>query len=243
MQGVAVGHPGDQSCGGTKRHDAIALDREVALVRGHGAGVVRQKGVDQAEQLHGALVLTQIFVTLEQEDVLLPVLAVDAELAGPLLASDNPDHRPETLNPHRVARHTVRAWYAEVQIEAVEQGRRTGLHIQRRQLRQLCVDALKHCKVIIPGLVQVVILRALVGAVLLVCAESRDGRIGFLHLVQIVLDAVPSIHEVVAVALQECTLAKSVCPGLDHGMQGHQHVQHRLDVAISKEQLRSFFEG
>lgn len=158
MEGVAVGHPGNQSCRRTQWHDAVALDREVALVRRHGAGIVRQKSVDQAKQLHGTLVLTQIFVTLqrntmeklntvvlnvmsrnkrlerkmrqkregerhrsaqnlaiqnstkthlEQEDVLLPVLAVDAELAGPLLASDNPDHRPETLDPNRVARHTV----------------------------------------------------------------------------------------------------------------------------------------
>jgi len=70
MQGVAVGHPGDQPSRGTERHDTVALDAEVSLVGRHSAGIVRQKGVDQAEQLHGALVLTQIFVTLQERNTM-----------------------------------------------------------------------------------------------------------------------------------------------------------------------------
>jgi hypothetical protein len=47
-----------------------------------GAGVVVQQRVDQSEELHGALVLAQVFVALEEEDELAAVLAIHLRREG-----------------------------------------------------------------------------------------------------------------------------------------------------------------
>lgn len=63
---VAVGYPADHAGVVGQRHDRISLDAQVHASR---RPLARQQRVHQAEQLHHALVLPQIFSTLEQEQV------------------------------------------------------------------------------------------------------------------------------------------------------------------------------
>lgn len=57
VQRVAVWHPADESAVGAERDDGVTRDRQVAL---GSAALCGQHGVDQAEELHDALVLTQV---------------------------------------------------------------------------------------------------------------------------------------------------------------------------------------
>ena len=55
---------------GTEMEERTGYVREVSP---EGVSVAAQQGVDETKQLHDSLVLAQIFVTLQQELVLLPI--------------------------------------------------------------------------------------------------------------------------------------------------------------------------
>lgn len=57
VQRVAVGHPADQTAVGAQRDDSVASNGQVTL---RCAALRAQHGVDQAKELHHALVLAQV---------------------------------------------------------------------------------------------------------------------------------------------------------------------------------------
>jgi len=66
------------------------------------------------------------------------------------------------------------------------------------------------------------------GGVLLIGAEGGDGAAALRHGLQVVLDALPGVAQVVAVRLQKGGFPEGVGARIDHRVQRHQHVQHRL---------------
>ena len=62
VQRVALRHPLYEARVGGERHDGVALDAEVEA---SAAGVHGEQRVDQAKELHHALVLPQVLVTLK----------------------------------------------------------------------------------------------------------------------------------------------------------------------------------
>ena len=81
VQRVRVRHPRQQPRVGGEWDDREALDGQVAPER---LRVVEEERVDEAEELHDALVLPQVLVALEQEHVLAAVAAHDRQLPRPL---------------------------------------------------------------------------------------------------------------------------------------------------------------
>ena len=72
-------------CGNYEFHHQHHQAAQLALLSNMYANYVKIQGVDEAEELHGALVLPQILVALQQEHVLAAVAAEDGQLPGPLL--------------------------------------------------------------------------------------------------------------------------------------------------------------
>jgi len=64
VEGVAVGHPADDADVVAQGRHGVAPDGQVAPAR---LGVVGQERVDEAEELHDALVLAQVLVDLQQQ--------------------------------------------------------------------------------------------------------------------------------------------------------------------------------
>ena len=93
--------------------DPESLDAEVEPRARLGRGEQR---VDEAEELHHALVLPQVLVPLEQEDVLHPVRAHDGEPARPLLRRHHLDRRREPLDRDHLAVGAVRARHGELEV-------------------------------------------------------------------------------------------------------------------------------
>ena len=96
MQGVAVLHPSQQTCVRSQRNDRVTLDMEAPLetVRIDG-----EKRVDQAKQLHDSLVLTQIFMALENVLIISPVTSFEGETTGALLRCNDGKLGRKACNP------------------------------------------------------------------------------------------------------------------------------------------------
>lgn len=60
MEGITILHPTEKTSVGSQRNNRKALDVQAPLET---VGIDGQEVVNQAEQLHNSLVLTQIFVT------------------------------------------------------------------------------------------------------------------------------------------------------------------------------------
>ena len=99
--------------------------------------VIDEQRVDQAEQLHDALVLPQVLVALEQEHVLLAVGALDGEFAGPLLRGYHLQRRLDIGDAHRHLVGTVGAGHGQFQVLTQKQLRGHVVQLEARQLRQL----------------------------------------------------------------------------------------------------------
>ena len=82
VQSVRVGHPTDQARVCRQRNDSKPLDGQIAPER---LGVAQKKRVDQTEELHDPLVLSQVLVALQQERVRPSVGPTNAKLARTLL--------------------------------------------------------------------------------------------------------------------------------------------------------------
>ena len=62
VDGVGLRDPANEARIGRQRDDGVSGNAEVAL---RGLAVISQHGVDQTEQLHHALVLSQVLMTLQ----------------------------------------------------------------------------------------------------------------------------------------------------------------------------------
>ena len=131
MQRVVMRHPADDTRVGRQRTHRVALNVEVAL---GGLHVMRQQRVDEAEELHDALVLAQILVALEQKVVRVAVRAKDGELARALLRGDDGQRGRERLDRHHVLAGSVGAGHTQLQAGGIQQARRNVLQLERRQL-------------------------------------------------------------------------------------------------------------
>mmetsp|Transcript_30070 Transcript_30070/g.97887 ORF Transcript_30070/g.97887 Transcript_30070/m.97887 type:complete len:305 (+) Transcript_30070:3296-4210(+) len=86
VQRVAVGNPANEAGIGRERHNRISTDRQSSL---SGVRVVSEQVVHQPEQLHDALILPQVLVTLEQIVVIASIGAVNEQAPWALLARDD----------------------------------------------------------------------------------------------------------------------------------------------------------
>jgi hypothetical protein len=86
VQSVAVRDEAEQARLRTKRDCGIAFNVEMALARFH---VIRKKSVAKTEQLHDTLVLTNIFMTLEDVDPCFSVTTTHLQFPRSLLGLDD----------------------------------------------------------------------------------------------------------------------------------------------------------
>mmetsp|Transcript_13522 Transcript_13522/g.28909 ORF Transcript_13522/g.28909 Transcript_13522/m.28909 type:complete len:454 (-) Transcript_13522:2570-3931(-) len=212
VQGVAVGHPADEAAVGAEGDDGVACNREVAL---RGSPVVGEHSVDKAKQLHHALVLPQVLVTLEQEHVLGAITAMNGQLAGPLLGADDVELGSEGGYGDQRLAGDVGAWHRKLHALRPHQCRGHILQLQGGHAVQLLVDALEDMVVQVPGLVQLCLLAA--GLVL--------------H------QPLKRLVQLPAICLGEGNLLEGGGPVLlHHVVQGQQRVEHALHIALTKVQ-------
>ena len=86
MECVTVLHPSEETSVRCERNDREALDVKASL---EAVGVHREQAIHQAEELHDALVLPQVFVALQKELVVLAIAALDRQTPGALLRRDD----------------------------------------------------------------------------------------------------------------------------------------------------------
>ena len=141
VQRVALRHPLDEPRVSRERHDRVAMDAKVeprAVL-----GRAKQR-VDEAEELHHALVLAQVLMPLEQEAVLDAVGAEDGEPARPLLRVHHLDRGRESLDGDDLARGVVRAGHRELEVVRTQQLGRHLLELERARLLQLSPELSEH---------------------------------------------------------------------------------------------------
>ena len=135
-----------------------AMNGRLPVPAGSGGGRVEQH-VDQSEELHDALVLSQILVTFEQVPVIFAVRAVDLQPPRTLLGRDDVHRRRKRGDGDvsgRNAGHVV-ARHAQLQPLRVEQPGGDVLKLQGGERGELLVDALEDVVVQVPGLVQLLL--------------------------------------------------------------------------------------
>jgi len=134
VNGVAGGHPLDEPRIRAERDDGVAHDSEFDLRR---CPVDGEKRVDEAEQLHDALVLSEVLVALEQERVVDAVAAAHGQPPRVLFGRQDFQRRPEERDADGGRADAVRAWNAQLQIVGDEKFRRNVVQLQLGRLRLL----------------------------------------------------------------------------------------------------------
>ena len=81
-------HPTNKTTIVRKRGNGVSLNLLVVLSR---LRVSFQQRIHQAKQLHDTFVLPQIFVSLQKENVILPIAATQCNPPWPLLTGNNLD--------------------------------------------------------------------------------------------------------------------------------------------------------
>ena len=105
--------------------------------------LLREQRVDEAEELHDALVLPQVLVPLEQERVLLPVAPEDGHLPRPLLGGDDFDGGREAADAHHsvAVRLAVCARHRQLEVVRPQKLRRHVLQLMYWRVGEL--DSIK----------------------------------------------------------------------------------------------------
>ena len=127
VHGVACWHPLYEPRIRAERDDGVAHDSEFDLRRGPVDG---QEGVDEAEQLHDALVLSEVLVALEQKRVVDAVAAAHGQPPRVLFGRQNFQRRPEERDAHGGRADAVRARNAQLQIVGDEKFRRNIVQLR-----------------------------------------------------------------------------------------------------------------
>lgn len=89
VQCVCVVDPSQETRVRRERNDGIGLYHEMAF---ECLRILAEKRVDQAEELHDPLVLPEIFVTFEQEGMILAIAACQLQLPRPAQSRPSASH-------------------------------------------------------------------------------------------------------------------------------------------------------
>ena len=118
MESVGLRHPANQAGVGGERNHEESLNSQVPF---QSLGVAGEEGVDQREELHHPLVLSEVLVPLQEEHVLLPVAPSHALLPRPLLAGDHLKAGVDAGDPDDVLVGEVGPGHGQLQVAAHQQ--------------------------------------------------------------------------------------------------------------------------
>lgn len=134
---VGTVDPSEETRVGRERDNGVLDNREMALER---LGILLEEGVDETEELHDPLVLTKIFVALEEEVVLDAIAAVDAKLARTLLRGEDLEVGTEAGDADDALARLVGTGNGEVEVLGGEKLGRDVLKLEEGEGREVLVD-------------------------------------------------------------------------------------------------------
>jgi hypothetical protein len=137
VESIGAVDPSEKTRVGRERNDGILDDGEMTLER---LRILLKKGVDETEELHDPLVLTEILVTLEEEVVLDAVAAVNAKLARTLLRGEDLEIRTEAGDAHDALAGLVGTGNGEIEIFGGQELGRDVLKLEKGKRRKVLVD-------------------------------------------------------------------------------------------------------
>ena len=182
--------------------------------------LVHEERIDEAEELHHALILPQVLVPLEQKRVLGAVAAFERDLARALLRRDDYHRRRERADAHDGLGRRVRAGHRHLEFARVEQPGRDRAELERVDLGGLLVYLPEDVIVEVPSCVEV---RSVTRAL---AADSPLVR----------------LPQVPTEGLLKSHFAERLRAALDEPVQRREQPQHLVDVARAEVDPRRLLE-
>mmetsp|Transcript_13853 Transcript_13853/g.35638 ORF Transcript_13853/g.35638 Transcript_13853/m.35638 type:complete len:205 (+) Transcript_13853:7546-8160(+) len=172
MQRVARGDPFYQTKVWREGENKIRYDFKVSF---GSRVVVGEQRVHQAKQLHHALVLAQVFVSLQEVLIFVSIRTAECDTTRTLLCVHDDEPLRDGLNRDRLVRFEVRAGDDKLEIAGLMKFSGYLLEIEGQERRKSTIDHPAHMLVMIPRQFKVFLVA---GSLVLVASLPRFAQIG-----------------------------------------------------------------